>query len=195
MAMNAEFLRHIEAAQATGNREGEEALRHLHAQFMLYVAHNIVPVLPERSMSPIENILIDGKRLRSLRGVANLTQTELGDLLDYSRAFVGLIEKGEIGIPEAKAKEIADLFSMSLNELLIKDEPSPQRPRLDGVKLKMHLLKRNYKQKLFAVELGVNEQTVSRWVRGETQPSEEHISKICQALGIDVSEMVESQSI
>ena len=67
-----------------------------------------------------------GQRLRSLRAKANMTQAELAQKLDVSRPAVGSWESGKIRPRLDKLSQIAELFGITVSELM--GEPAgPER--------------------------------------------------------------------
>ncbi len=46
-----------------------------------------------------------------------------------------------------------------------------------------------------AKELGLPQQTVYSWANGRTQPSYENMDRLCKALGCEIGELFESESV
>lgn len=67
-----------------------------------------------------------GQRLRSLRAKANMTQAELAQKLDVSRPAVGSWESGKIRPRLDKLSQIAELFGITVSELM-GEETSQER--------------------------------------------------------------------
>lgn len=61
---------------------------------------------------------IIGSNIRRERMVRNMSIEELSELLRLSTAFVGLIERGQRGAKLANLLKIADIFSITLNDLV-----------------------------------------------------------------------------
>ncbi len=59
-----------------------------------------------------------GQRIREERNKRKLTIEELSELINITPAFLGLIERGKRGIRINKLCELADIFNMSLDDLL-----------------------------------------------------------------------------
>ena len=57
-------------------------------------------------------------RIRNLREDRDLTQSEMGQLLLCSQRVYSNYERGEIGIPTATLVRIADVFDVSVDDLL-----------------------------------------------------------------------------
>lgn len=69
-----------------------------------------------------------GVRVRKLRDAAGLTQAELAEKLDVSRPAIGTWESGKARPRLNKLKELADLFGVTVAELMGEDaEPVPFR--------------------------------------------------------------------
>lgn len=68
-----------------------------------------------------------GQRLRSLRAKANMTQAELAQKLDVSRPAVGSWESGKIRPRLDKLSQIAELFGITVSELM-GEETTTERP-------------------------------------------------------------------
>ena len=83
------------------------------------------------------------KTLLRLRTEAGMTQTELGDRLNYSDKTVSKWERGE-AIPDAAVlKKIGAIFGVSVDELLSEEGPKPAEPeeepvRTDGGRFSKH---------------------------------------------------------
>lgn len=56
-------------------------------------------------------------------------------------------------------------------------------------RLKEILAQRGIKQKWLAEQIGVSEVTISNWVKGVFQPTNENIQKIIEVLNIDKEEL------
>lgn len=69
-----------------------------------------------------------GVRVRKLRDAAGLTQAELAEKLDVSRPAIGTWESGKARPRLNKLKELADLFGVTVSELMGEEtEPIPYR--------------------------------------------------------------------
>lgn len=69
-----------------------------------------------------------GVKVRKLRDAAGLTQAELAEKLDVSRPAIGTWESGKVRPRLNKLKELADLFGVTVAELMGEDaEPVPFR--------------------------------------------------------------------
>lgn len=79
-----------------------------------------------------------GQRLRSLRAKANMTQAELAQKLDVSRPAVGSWESGKIRPRLDKLSQIAELFGITVSELM--GEPAGQERSVRGTSALVPLL-------------------------------------------------------
>lgn len=79
-----------------------------------------------------------GQRLRSLRAKANMTQAELAQKLDVSRPAVGSWESGKIRPRFDKLSQIAELFGITVSELM--GEPAGQERSVRGTSALVPLL-------------------------------------------------------
>lgn len=79
-----------------------------------------------------------GQRLRSLRAKANMTQAELAQKLDVSRPAVGSWESGKIRPRLDKLSQIAELFGITVSELM--GEPAGQERPVRGTSALVPLL-------------------------------------------------------
>lgn len=79
-----------------------------------------------------------GQRLRSLRAKANMTQAELAQKLDVSRPAVGSWESGKIRPRLDKLSQIAELFGITVSELM--GEESSQERSVRGTSALVPLL-------------------------------------------------------
>lgn len=79
-----------------------------------------------------------GQRLRSLRAKANMTQAELAQELDVSRPAVGSWESGKIRPRLDKLSQIAELFGITVSELM--GEPAGQERSVRGTSALVPLL-------------------------------------------------------
>lgn len=79
-----------------------------------------------------------GQRLRSLRAKANMTQAELAQKLDVSRPAVGSWESGKIRPRLDKLSQIAELFGITVSELM--GEPAGQERSVRGTSAFVPLL-------------------------------------------------------
>ena len=62
--------------------------------------------------------LIDfGKRVRSLRLAKGLTQVQLGEIANFDRNYIGMIERGERNPSLINLHRIAKALNISLSEL------------------------------------------------------------------------------
>lgn len=69
-----------------------------------------------------------GVKVRKLRDAAGLTQAELAEKLDVSRPAIGTWESGKVRPRLNELKELADLFGVTVAELMGEDaEPVPFR--------------------------------------------------------------------
>ena len=69
-----------------------------------------------------------GVKVRKLRDAAGLTQAELAEKLDVSRPAIGTWESGKVRPRLNKLKELADLFGVTVSELMGEEsEPIPYR--------------------------------------------------------------------
>ncbi len=59
-----------------------------------------------------------GENIKKLRKLANLTQTQLGNLLDYDQSTIAKIENNERTLNISKAKELCAILGCSLNDLV-----------------------------------------------------------------------------
>jgi transcriptional regulator with XRE-family HTH domain len=55
--------------------------------------------------------------------------------------------------------------------------------------LKDLIRSKGVKQRFIAEKLGVSEVSVSNWVKGKTIPSDEHWSKLCQILDVQIDKL------
>ena len=58
-------------------------------------------------------------------------------------------------------------------------------PGLIAARLRVELQKKNWSQRKFAKILGVSEGNVSKWLKGEHEPSGEHLAMINSTLGLE----------
>jgi DNA-binding transcriptional regulator YdaS (Cro superfamily) len=58
-------------------------------------------------------------------------------------------------------------------------------PGLIAARLRVELKKKNWSQRKFAKILGVSEGNVSKWLKGDHEPSGEHLEMINAALGLE----------
>ena len=65
--------------------------------------------------------VIIGKNIRSLRESFGLSMEELANLTGLSKAFIGLVERGNRGAKFENLLKIAGIFGITLNEL-VKDD-------------------------------------------------------------------------
>ena len=79
-----------------------------------------------------------GQRLRSLRAKANMTQAELAQKLDVSRPAVGSWESGKIRPRLDKLSQIAELFGITVSELM--GEPAGHERPVRGTSALVPLL-------------------------------------------------------
>jgi len=56
--------------------------------------------------------------------------------------------------------------------------------------LKELLREKGLKQKWFADKVGVSEVTVSNWVKGKSNPKEEHLRRICEVLDVTAERLI-----
>ena len=64
-------------------------------------------------------------RIKELRSNRGITQEELGKLLGVKKAAVSKYENGRINIPSAVLSRLMDIFSVSADFLLCRDEAAP----------------------------------------------------------------------
>ena len=64
--------------------------------------------------------LIDafGKRIRTLRTARGLSQEQLAELAGFHRTYIGMIERGERNLSLSNIGVFANVFEMSVSELL-----------------------------------------------------------------------------
>jgi len=55
--------------------------------------------------------------------------------------------------------------------------------------LKELIKARGVKQRFIADKLGVSEVSVSNWVKGKTNPSDEHLEKLCKILDVPMEKL------
>lgn len=58
-----------------------------------------------------------GKRVRSLRLAKGLTQVQLGEIANFDRNYIGMIERGERNPSLINLHRIAKALNISLSEL------------------------------------------------------------------------------
>ena len=66
-----------------------------------------------------------GIKVKKLRENAGMTQAELADRLDVSRPAIGTWESGKARPRLNKLQQLADLFGVTVSELMGEDQPSP----------------------------------------------------------------------
>lgn len=73
------------------------------------------------------------QNIKLLRKRRNLTQTQLGDILELKGSQVTRYEKGDSDPPVTKLIQLADLFEVSLQDLVLTDlsKEEPKFPRPD----------------------------------------------------------------
>ncbi|WP_201576020.1 helix-turn-helix domain-containing protein [Psychrobacter okhotskensis] len=59
-----------------------------------------------------------GQRIRELRKERNLSQEQLAELTGFHRNYIGMIERGERNPALVNIEVFANVFEMSLSELL-----------------------------------------------------------------------------
>ncbi len=64
--------------------------------------------------------LIDafGKRIRTLRTTRGLSQEQLAELTGFHRTYIGMIERGERNLSLSNIGVFANVFDMSVSELM-----------------------------------------------------------------------------
>ncbi len=83
--------------------------------------------------------LIIGDNLAAARKASKMTQAELAERLNYSDKAISKWERGE-SIPDVLVlKEIADLFSVTVDYFLMSHDKQEERPRIGYEKNAMHL--------------------------------------------------------
>jgi transcriptional regulator with XRE-family HTH domain len=58
-----------------------------------------------------------GKKLRTLRGAANLSQEELAELSGLHRNYIGGMERGERNPTITSLRKVSEAFGISLSKL------------------------------------------------------------------------------
>ena len=59
-----------------------------------------------------------GKRIRELRTARGLSQEQLAELTGFHRTYIGMIERGERNLSLSNIGVFANVFEMSVSELL-----------------------------------------------------------------------------
>lgn len=59
-----------------------------------------------------------GARVRELRMARGLSQEQLAELTGFHRTYIGMIERGERNLSLSNVDVFADLFKVSISELL-----------------------------------------------------------------------------
>lgn len=68
----------------------------------------------------LDQPLIDefGNRIRTLRTARGLSQEQLAELTGFHRTYIGMIERGERNLSLSNIGVFANVFEMSVSELL-----------------------------------------------------------------------------
>ena len=83
--------------------------------------------------------LIIAENLSNARKASRMTQAELAERLNYSDKAISKWERGE-SIPDVLVlKEIADLFSVTVDYFLTPHDKETEHPRIEGERSGMHL--------------------------------------------------------
>ena len=65
-----------------------------------------------------EKMKLIGANIRHERNLRNMTMDELAEILQLSVAFLGLIERGQRGAKLANLIKIAEVFELTVNDLI-----------------------------------------------------------------------------
>ena len=68
-----------------------------------------------------------GQRLKELRKSKNLTQKDMGELLDMTDRNYQRFEYGQINVPATTLVFLADFFGVTTDYLLGRDDPPPPK--------------------------------------------------------------------
>ncbi|MCX6711694.1 MAG: helix-turn-helix domain-containing protein [Candidatus Woesearchaeota archaeon] len=153
----------------------------------------------------LKNISIN-ERIKQIREELNLSQSDFARLLDYDRRRISLVEsKGYkrnisfLGVNDiAKKRDLIPVgFYYHEGEALILDTLSSKEFWKDNLKnyigqiIKKYRTKKEYNQKELAKKANLSYQTISRYESGKEVPTSGNLEKICRALDIEPSYLLE----
>ena len=110
------------------------------------------------------------RRLRDLREDHDLTQAQVGDAINITQRAYSYYESGQHIIPPEVLLRLADLYGVSVDYLLGRDEtPAAQPPRGGSGRLQLAALRREHgmTQAQAAAMLGCSASLYARYERGE----------------------------
>lgn len=113
------------------------------------------------------------KRLRALRKLHGMTQTEVADKICVERSTYGKYETGQAHPPIPTLQKLASLFSVSIDELIAEDDDSPDSALQNAMDIPNNIrslrTERGILQADLAKALGISQAALSGYESGKFQ--------------------------
>lgn len=131
-----------------------------------------------------------GNKIKKVREENNLSQRELGRLINKTGQFISLIEQGESNPSLETLKEIANVLGISPSKLMESDSIN----NAIGSKLKDLRIQNKLSQKELSQLTDISEISIRKYEKNERNPKIEALKKIAAALNVPLSDFIEENS-
>lgn len=138
------------------------------------------------------------ENIKKFRKATNMSQRELAERLGYSdRSTISRIEKGEIDLSQSKIRQIANIFGITVGELMGYTDNPFNPAQAFNKNLRYYMKSRNISNAEIACVTGAELWEVQQWIdgdneRGDCFPSNEELSKLANYLKVDATALVEN---
>ena len=129
-----------------------------------------------------------GLKIKENRKKLKLTQKELGEKIEKTKSSIQKYEKGLTQIPNDVLEKLADVFQMSVFELLSENRQISIADFKENLK-KIRKAK-NVTQNQLAFLIGKTRLTIARYENGEINPSLKIIKRIADALDVSLDALI-----
>ena len=129
-----------------------------------------------------------GLKIKENRKRLKLTQQELGEKIEKTKSSIQKYEKGLTQIPNDVLEKLADVFQMSVFELLSENRQISIADFKENLK-KIRKAK-NVTQNQLAFLIGKTRLTIARYENGEINPPLKIIKRIADALDVSLDALI-----
>lgn len=130
-----------------------------------------------------------GEQIRSLRIANHMTQAELAEKLDISSRALGDHERGRRGINDETLAKLADIFGLSVEQILYCDDDVAVGNRLRELRKGLGLTLNEAAQAMterFPDETKIIGNTLSKYEKGFRKPSDRTLRMLASFYGVSV---------
>lgn len=134
-------------------------------------------------------------RLKELRLNAQMTQTELGDVLGVTTSAVGMYEKGHRTPDINIITKIADHFGVSTDYLIGRAEyKNTESKKAISENLKKLMKLRGINRRQLSDALNIPYTTITSWIKGTAYPRIDKIEIMARYFRVKKSDLIEPQA-